>query len=330
MRASSPEPDPPRVSVCVPATRAESVGATVAAVRRQTWPDWELLVLGQGAPEPIEAAVQRAARGDSRVRFVHLSSRGLSRARNASLAHARGSILAFTDDDCEPLETWLAAIVTAFDHDARLGLVGGAVLAPARLGLLTTCPTVSPSEALYEPTAASRRPPDGWDWIGANFAVRRDLMERFGKFDEHLGAGSEFPAAEDTDYKLRLEAGGVRMLTTPRAAVVHTYGVRRGWRAMLRSQRNYATGNGAMAGKLTLMGDGRGREWLEQTRRECAVELKKPLEAFRRLRRLRHFQAAYRRCVEGYVVAGGCLRPVAQEDLEPAGHAPIQAGRARP
>jgi len=76
---------------------------------------------------------------------------------------------------------------------------------------------------------------------------------------------TDFPAAEDTDYKLRLEAAGIRMLTTPRAAVVHTYGVRKGW-ALLRSQQNYATGNGGMAGKLTLLGDSRGAEWLEETR----------------------------------------------------------------
>ena len=62
------------------------------------------------------------------------------------------------------------------------------------------------------------------------------MAKRLGTFDECLGAGADFPAAEDTDYKLRLEAAGIRMLTTPRAAVVHTYGVRKGW-AILRSHR---------------------------------------------------------------------------------------------
>ncbi len=300
----------PEVTVCVPATRAESIGATVTAIRRQAWSDWELLVLAQGAHEPLELAVRSAAAGDGRVRFVRVDGRGLSLARNVALESARGSILAFTDDDCEPSAGWLESVVAAFRHDPDLGLVGGAVVSPRRLGLFTTCPTIAPAEALYDPARHPRRPPAGWDWIGANFSIKRGVADRLGRFDECLGAGADFPAAEDTDYKLRLEAAGVRMLTTPRAAVVHTNGVRRGWKAMLRSQRNYATGNGAMAAKLTLMGDGRGREWLEQTRSESRVAMPRPDRAFRALRRLHYFEAAYQRCLRGYVVVDGCLSRV--------------------
>lgn len=300
--------DAPVITVCVPATRADSVGATVAATLGQTFARWEMLVVAQGPRAPLERAVVAAAAGDRRVRFEHIPTRGLSRARNAALALARGSVLAFTDDDCEPCHDWLASISAAFDQDYALGLVGGAVLAPAALPRLTTCPTISPAEALYDPADSPRRPPPGWDWIGANFAIRRDVAERTGEFDECLGAGADFPAAEDTDYKLRLEAAGVRMLTTPRTAVVHSHGVRHGWKAMLRSQRNYATGNGAMAGKLTLMGDRRGHEWLEDTRRECTRAMRRPDRTLRDLRRLRYFREAYERCVRAYVVDAGRLR----------------------
>lgn len=296
------------ISVCVPATRPETIRATVRAILRQTWQDWDLLVLGQGAEDPMREAVAEAATGDARVRHMHLAGRGLSLARNAALQHASGPIVAFTDDDCEPNDQWLALIATAFREDAELGLVGGAVVPPAALGWLATCPTVSPAEAVYDPGLAPGRPPAGWDWIGANFAIRRAVAERLGGFDECLGAGSDFPAAEDTDYKLRLEAAGVRMLSTPRASVVHTNGVRHGWKAMLSSQRNYATGNGAMAGKLTLLGDARGKEWLEDTRRECRASLARPDRALRSMRRLHYFTAAYERCVDRYVVDGVCLR----------------------
>jgi glycosyltransferase involved in cell wall biosynthesis len=292
------------ISVCVPTMRWETVGSTIRAIRAQTWTDWEIIVLGQGPREPLEAAVSTAASGDQRVRYVQLERRGLSIARNAALETAAGSVIAFTDDDCEPRPDWLATVARAFLDDPRLGVVGGAVLSPESLGYLKTCPTCSPTEGLYDPIAEPGHPPDGWDWIGANFAVRRHVTRQLGGFDECLGLGSEFPAAEDTDYKLRLEAAGVRMLTTPRAAVLHTYGVRRGL-AVFRSQKNYATGNGAMAAKLTLLGDKRGVQWLDETRKDCHGA---PPRLARSLRRLHYFSAAYERCLRDYKVVGGFLR----------------------
>jgi glycosyltransferase involved in cell wall biosynthesis len=296
------------ISICVPTTRSETVGATIRAIRRQSWADWELLVLGQGSREVIEGAVRAAAETDSRVRYVQLEGRGLSLARNAALEHAAGSVVAFTDDDCEPRSDWLASIACAFQNDPRIGLVGGAVISPQPTGLLASCPSVTPAEALYEPAKDRLRPPQGWDWIGANFAVRREVAMQLGSFDECLGAGADFPAAEDTDYKLRLEAAGVPMLTTPRSAVVHTYGMRRGW-AVLRSQRNYASGNGGMAGKLTLLGDDRGEQWLDDTRRQCLEACRRaPHQSLRSLRRLHYFAEAYRRCIRDYRIVGGTLR----------------------
>lgn len=296
------------ISVCVPTTRWDTVGATIRAIRRQTWMDWELIVLGQGAREPLEAAVQQASAGDERVRYVQLQDRGLSLARNAALAMVAGSVVAFTDDDCEPRPDWLQTLAAAFLADPELGLVGGAVVSPETRGRLTSCPTISPAEALYDPALDHKRPPAGWDWIGANFAIRRDVAEQVGTFDECLGAGADFPAAEDTDYKLRLEAAGVRMLSTPRSAVVHTYGVRKGW-AVLRSQKNYATGNGGMAGKLTLLGDVRGEKWLAETRHGWLDESRRAPHRFPRgLRRMHYFSAAYERCIRGYGVVDGRLR----------------------
>ena len=84
--------------------------------------------------------------------------------------------------------------------------------------------------------------------------MRAGLAAVVGPWDEHLGAGAEFPAGEDTDYKLRLEALGVRMLATPRSVIHHSSG-RRVAREAWRSQRNYAFGNGALAAKLTLADD---------------------------------------------------------------------------
>ena len=139
-----------------------------------------------------------------------------------------------------------------------------------------------------------------------------------------------FPVGEDTDYKQRLEALGIRMLTTPRARILHSSGVRSG-RAALRSQRNYALGNGALAAKQSLSGDPRGRVWLRETRRRCLTDWARRLRPDRLAVDLRHllwFEIGYRRCLRHFVVdASGLLRrrDGAPEALRSPLHQPHEA-----
>jgi glycosyltransferase involved in cell wall biosynthesis len=302
------------ISIGIPATRAGTLGAAIRSLRAQTWRDWELAVIGQGPPEMearLRAATVAAAAGDPRIAYVHLARRGVSRARNASIGLARGEILAFLDDDCEADPRWLETIAGAFAGDPGLGVVGGAVTPVGRVGPLSYCPTVSPAEVVYDPLLTPQRPPVGWDWIGANFAIRTEVAVRVGPWDESFGGGTVFPAAEDTDYKLRLEGLGIRMLSTPRSVVFHSSGTRVG-RAALRCQRNYDLGNGAMCAKQTMTGDTRGARYLRSARRSALTDWARRLRPYRLpqdLRRSFWREVGYRRCLRNYEVdAVGLLR----------------------
>jgi glycosyltransferase involved in cell wall biosynthesis len=299
-------------SVCLPATRPGSVGAAIRSIQAQTFSDWELIVVGQGEDRELRAAVA-ASWWDDRVRYLRIARRGSSRARTAALKAARGEIVAMTDDDCEARPDWLAVMKGVLDEEPDTALVGGSMIAPARRAVWpASCPAWVPAEALYDPRASGRHAPAGWDWIGANFAIRRSAAALVGDFDACLGIGGDFPAAGDTDYKLRMEAHGLTMRSTPRAVVYHTSGWRYGVRDVLQHQRNHARGNGALAAKLTLMGDPRGRQWLETTWRDCRP-LKRPPRLLANLRVLHHFSAGYRDCLRGYEVDQlGLLSPLIQ------------------
>lgn len=307
-----------RVSVCIPATRVSSIGAAVASVQRQSLQDWELVVVGQGPEAPLRAAVEQVADGDPRVSYLHIADKGASLARNAGIQHCRAPILAFTDDDCEADPRWLEAIVALFDADPEIGHVGGAVHAPQGAGgFLTTCPENLPGAVRYDPRRGTARPVE-WDWIGANFAVRRDVVDRIGGFDAAIGPGTVFPSGEDTDLKFRLEAAGVVSVTTPEAIVRHTYGVRHGVRAGLRHSRNYARGNAAMAAKLTLQGSETGPAWrrramlgTKEERQRDVLPHRLPVALLRRW----HFERSYRHCLKHYACdATGMLIPIARPD----------------
>jgi GT2 family glycosyltransferase len=300
------------ISVCVGTVRSETLPATIAAIERQDWADWELILVPQGSDKELLRVCRLAE--SAKVRTVHLASKGLSRAKNAGASAARGDVIAYTDDDCEPRVDWLTTIAAAFRADAELDMVGGAVAAPPRRTLrFDTCPAIWPSESTYHPIEGRRGAPRGWDWIGANFAIRRAVFDRIGPFDESLGAGAMFPAGEDTDYKLRMEAAGLKMLTTPRAIVDHTFGARSGLNARLRFSKSYATGNGALAGKLALANDPRAEEWVEYTRSRCSEPVKRGRfdQSLLALLRYKHFMQAYRQCLREFAFdpATQCLVP---------------------
>lgn len=306
-----------KITVSVASVRADTLNATVASIRAQSYSSWELIIAGQGDDRAVRQLTESFIRADPRIRYVHVDRMGLCGARNAAMSVATGDVLAFTDDDCEAEPSWLAVLASCFEAEPDVGVVGGALLPPASSRRFGNCPQLICDEVLYDPIATGRQVPAGWDWAGGNFAVRAVVAQRAGQFDEYLGPGTDFRACEDTDYKLRLEAMGVKMLSTPRSVVHHTYGTRYGLRALLAHQRNYARGNGAMAAKLTLKGDPRGAEWLESTRRECLggwIRSGRPHRLAADLRRLSYFSGGYRDCLRNYTVDGaGLLRPLARE-----------------
>jgi len=294
-----------KVTICVATIRPDTVGDAIASIRRQSHEDWELVVVGQGAEAAIRPAVQAARDNDPRISYVHLDRKGLSIARNHVLAVAAGDIVAFTDDDCEAPVDWLAELVSAFTA-AEIALVFGSLVAPGPehgRSRIRVCPQFMASDLIYDPVASNRHAPPGWGAVGANFAVRREVAARIGEFDEHLGAGARFAAAEETDYMLRAESLGVRMVSTPKVIISHTHGYRYGWRAVYRHRRAYARGNGAVAAKHSLLQDDRGVSWLRHEVRTATIE---PIRTVKphllpvRLLRLAFFMSAYRTCMREY------------------------------
>jgi len=295
-----------RISVCVAATRPDTVGATARSIAAQTHGDWELIVIVQGGAAPAVAEAVEREVPRSRARVLPQDGKGLSRARNAAVRAASGDVIAMTDDDCEAAPDWLAVLADRFESVPGAGMVGGAVVAPpARVRGPGNCPACQPAEVLYEPAACPGGRPAGFGWIGANFAFRRRTAELVGEFDELLGAGAHFPVAEEIDFMRRAEGLGIPMLTTPNAVVHHTFGWRHGVAAVWRLQGNYARGNGGYAGKLTLLGDPRGAADLATMRRLTMVdwiERRHPIALPAGVRRYHHFAAGYRDCLHRFRV----------------------------
>jgi len=184
------------------------------------------------------------------LRYVHEPRPGLSRARNAGIRAAQGSLIAFTDDDAWPAQGWIGELARAFaDHDvaAVTGLVAPSELETEAQQLFQFM--LGGFGRVYEPTVFDHdfylagRPHGVPVWrigAGANMAFRREAFEEVGLFDERLGAGAS-GCSEDSELWYRLLAAGARILYEPRAIVHHRH--RRDIAGLRRQVRAYSRGH---------------------------------------------------------------------------------------
>lgn len=111
----------PLISVIVPAHNEEKyLGATLEALRQQTYPYFEILVVANGCEDnTAEAARHRCDR------LIELRDKSLGRARNTGAAKARGELLIFLDADTQLEPRALEAIAQEFTKECSAGTLKG-------------------------------------------------------------------------------------------------------------------------------------------------------------------------------------------------------------
>jgi glycosyltransferase involved in cell wall biosynthesis len=229
--------------------RPDLIGQAVGSVLANDHASFELLVIDQSADDSTEQALD-GYRDDPRLRYIHLDRVGLSAAYNTGIASSEASLLAFTDDDCIAPPDWLTAIERAFTRhpDAEL-LYGQTLTAPE----LKSDPGVVPELAIRREEKLGKEHGFRIYGMGANFAMRRSLIDRVGGFDEALGGGGPLRSSQDFDFQYRAYRAGAVCLLSPEVWV-HHYGVRRG-QEWTDTQTAYGVGDGAFYMKHVRCGD---------------------------------------------------------------------------
>ena len=92
---------PPKVTVILPThNRASLLQQAIDSIRQQTFTDWELIIVDDGSRDSTSDVVQAWMQKDPRIRYHrHNTNRGSATTRNTGLKHARGTYIAFQDDD---------------------------------------------------------------------------------------------------------------------------------------------------------------------------------------------------------------------------------------
>ena len=197
----------PKVSVIIPAyNAAATLPETLAALRSQTWADWEAIVVDDGSTDQTgEIALQTA---DPRIRVLRQTNGGQAIARNCGLAAARGSLIAFLDADDWWTPTALADRVVALGDN------------PAAVLAYSWTDYVDDDNQLRHPGFRDRHQGQVFTALllnnfienGSNPLIRRSALEQVGGFQ------TELIPAEDWDLWLRL-AGLGEFVLIPEAQV---------------------------------------------------------------------------------------------------------------
>jgi GT2 family glycosyltransferase len=178
------------------------------------------------------------------VVYVRMDEVGLSRARNLAIRMTSAPLLAFTDDDVSFEPSWLERIVSVFAMNPEAGAACGRAVTPGGQQVMG-----APGRSgIYRwPTS-----PFGLG-SGLNMALRREVLIAAGPFDEDLGAGARFPAAEDTDMLYRVMRTGWSVACSDDLIVTHHDW--RSYRQMLALHHGYGVGAGAQTAKHLTAGD---------------------------------------------------------------------------
>lgn len=184
------------VSIIIPAYNAEKyITETIESVLNQTFTDWELIIVIDGATDHTED-IARSFESDERISVIVKENTGVSDTRNIGMSKAKGNYIALLDADDIWLPENLEKKITFLEQNSEFGWV------------------YSQMNEFHNDTSLVNQAPRGHDkeilksilsWKGevvpgpcSNVVFRSEFLKKGLAFDV------EFSTAADQDFTLQL------------------------------------------------------------------------------------------------------------------------------
>jgi glucosyl-dolichyl phosphate glucuronosyltransferase len=254
------------VIICTWNRKASLAGALRSLERMRVPPEvqWEVLIVDNNSADgSAEMCAEFMRTTKLSCRYIFEGRQGKSFALNSAVRQARGAILAFTDDDVEVHEGWLAGMLETFERFQCLGVAGRIdpiweecerpswfiTEGPYRLMMAIVMYNLG-----EEPRPVNAPP------FGANLGFKRAAFAKYGEFRTDVGpvAGNKIPG-EDTEFCRRVMSGGDNIYYSPTAIVFHPVERKRVTKAYFQKWyfdygRSLVIKNGFPAGARTVEG----------------------------------------------------------------------------
>lgn len=200
----------PLVSILLPARNAApTLGAAVQSMVRQSFADWELLVVDDGSTDATAQVAGAWATQDPRVRLLRQPARGIVRALQHGLDASQGNLVARMDADDVSQPDRVGAQVRFLEAHPEIGLVACQVaFGGDRVACQGYALHVDWMNGLVSPEQIRLKRFIESPFAHPSVLFRRELVAQFGGYREG-------PFPEDYELWLRWLDAGVAMAKVP-------------------------------------------------------------------------------------------------------------------
>lgn len=211
-----PEYRPPVSVIVTVRNERASIEACLDALGSLSYPDYEVIVVDDGSTDGTkELTAEHALAAEGRLRIERVGSDdqplGIGASRNRGVDVASNDIVAFTDADCRPTQSWLQDLVPCLaSHD----VIGGRIR-PAGSTAASEYEGINSSLDMGAYAARVRPGGDVPYLATANLVGRREVFEAIPFPDRNV--------AEDVGFCWRALEAGYDIVYVPDGIVTHEY-----------------------------------------------------------------------------------------------------------
>ena len=146
------------------------------------------------------------------LKKYYIQQVGLSKARNFAISKSKGEIIIFLDDDAKIKEDFLNKLYKV-TLDSKSDAFCGRILEETTKNPFGGC-------FLEEQNRYLNRL-DFRYFMGSNHILKKEIIDKIGLYDEVFGAGSKYPAAEESDLFFRMKKRNLRIAYVPELIFYH-------------------------------------------------------------------------------------------------------------
>ena len=218
----------PLVSIIIANYNGEKYLLTcLSSVLKTDYPNFEVILVDDGSTDDSmklinELFINELEKGKIRL-FQNRKNLGAAASRNKGVKVAKGEIIVFLDNDTEVERAWLKELVKVLESNQKIGGACCKLLDFKKRDRIQVAGLKLIPHTGWGIGLGGKQRDDGrWDEqkevaaISAALAVKREVVDKIGGFDEKLAVHTE-----DLDFSWRIWLAGYKIVYVPTSRVYH-------------------------------------------------------------------------------------------------------------